>query len=134
MMGPSQERSRVRDERISVSKGVVCPVEFLVRVQIDWPSGGDEGKRRRLIAQEAARAAELASAGHLLRLWRTGAGWGNTGLWSAEDATELHGLIRSLPLFPWMKADVEPLARHPSDPGGTELQPVQRCDMEGRKP
>jgi muconolactone D-isomerase len=92
-------------------------LEFLARIQIAWPTDGDEALRRELIHQEAARAAELCSQGHILRLWRTVGGWGNIGLWSAKDATELHDLISSLPLHRWMDVHIDPLAMHPSDPG-----------------
>ena len=37
------------------------------------------------------------------------------GVWEAADATELHELISSLPLFPWIDAEVTPLATHPLD-------------------
>ncbi len=92
-------------------------MEFLVRLVIMWPVDGDETSKSQLIAAESARADELIRSGHLLRIWRTVGVWGNTGLWSTQDATELHALITSLPLFRWMRVDVEPLARHPSDPG-----------------
>jgi muconolactone D-isomerase len=34
-------------------------------------------------------------------------------LYQATDATELHQLISSLPLWPWMDVSVEALATHP---------------------
>jgi muconolactone D-isomerase len=37
------------------------------------------------------------------------------GLWEAEDATQLHDALSSLPAFPWMDATVEALAIHPQE-------------------
>lgn len=92
-------------------------MEFLVRIQVHWPPDGDDAMREELIRQEGVRAGELAAAGHLRRLWRTPGSWANVGIWSADDATQLHDLISSLPLYRWMRVRVEPLAAHPSDPG-----------------
>lgn len=91
-------------------------MEFLVSISIELPLDLDDERRGALLAAEAARAAELASAGLLVRLWRIPGRLANRGLWQAADATELHAALTSLPLWPWMKVDVEPLARHPSDP------------------
>ena len=91
-------------------------MEFLVRIEIGWPPGEDEERRQELIARETVRASELAASGNLVRLWRSVGSWGNIGIWSATDATQLQALLASLPLFPWMRISVEPLAIHPSDP------------------
>jgi muconolactone D-isomerase len=91
-------------------------VEFLVRITVDWPPEGDPDLKARLVAEESERARELAAAGTIRRLWRIPGTWANVGLWEADDATALHEALSSLPLFPWVRAEVRPLARHPSDP------------------
>ncbi|MST31460.1 muconolactone delta-isomerase [Acidimicrobiaceae bacterium USS-CC1] len=90
--------------------------EWLVEIDIDWPPGRGEQLRRELAEAEGRRARELASAGLLVRLWRVPGRWANVGLWRAEDATELHAALCSLPLHPWMQVTVTALAVHPSDP------------------
>jgi muconolactone D-isomerase len=92
-------------------------MEFLVRITVEWPPDGDPGEKQGLLAAESERARELAAAGTLRRLWRIPGRWANVGLWETEDATALHEALASLPLFPWLDIDVQPLARHPSDPG-----------------
>lgn len=92
-------------------------MEFLVRIEVNWPADGDEARKTDLIEQEAARAAELARQGHIVRLWRVPGCWANVGIWKAPDATVLHEAISSLPFFPWLSVAAAPLARHPSDPG-----------------
>jgi muconolactone D-isomerase len=92
-------------------------MEFLVEIEVRWPADGDPGRKAALIKAEAERAAELAAAGRLLRLWRVPGRWANVGLWNAADAGELHEALASLPFFPWLDITVRPLAAHPSDPG-----------------
>lgn len=98
-------------------------MEFLVHIEVDWPSDADPQELSRLISAERERAAGLTAAGTIRRLWRVPGQWANWGLWEAADATELHDAICSLPLYPWLSVNVIPLARHPSDPqtdGGPE--------------
>jgi muconolactone delta-isomerase len=35
------------------------------------------------------------------------------GIWKAEDASQLHLLLSSLPIFAFMKIEIVPLAVHP---------------------
>jgi muconolactone D-isomerase len=91
-------------------------VEFLVHIEVQWPANGDAVEFERLSRAERVRARELASVGHLRRLWRIPGRRANWGIWEAEDATALHTAISSLPLFPWLSVEVHPLAAHPSDP------------------
>lgn len=92
-------------------------MEFLVHITIDVPADLGAGELEKLKRDEAGRAAELAAAGTLLRLWRDDtSGWTNWGLWLAPDSARLNDAIRELPLYPYMRVVVHPLAPHPSDP------------------
>lgn len=103
-------------------------MEFLVEIDVNWPPDGDPKRRADLVAAEAKRAAELAGAGTIKRIWRRPGRWANFGLWEARDAAELHDAIASLPFFPWLKVTVHPLAGHPNDPGESRLprKPARR--------
>lgn len=92
-------------------------MEFLVRIKVLWPPDGDEQMKNLLIQREAERALELVRDGVIERLWRVPGSWANIGIWRAQDASELHKALTSLPFFPWLNVVVEPLASHPSDPG-----------------
>ncbi len=91
-------------------------MEFLVRVDIGWPADGDQDEFARLLSAERERARVLASEGIIRRMWRVPGQQANWGLWEAPDATALHEALTSLPLFPWLSIEVEPLAAHPTDP------------------
>lgn len=90
--------------------------EFLVELEVvgEVPADRLDDLRR----AESARAAELAEAGVLVRLWRpAGQGWRNVGLWRAADRAALDAAIASLPLAPYLSAHVRSLSEHPNDPG-----------------
>ncbi|CAN5493121.1 hypothetical protein BH11ACT6_BH11ACT6_21870 [soil metagenome] len=92
--------------------------EFLVEITIEVPPDhpADDLLSRR--TAESLRAAELAAAGHVVRLWRPdGPGWRNLGLWRADDEAALRALIATLPMYEFMTLDVRPLGAHPNDPG-----------------
>lgn len=93
-------------------------LSFLVSIEVRWPPDGDPARREQLVTAEAGRAAELATSGNLVRLWRIPGRWANVGLWAAADIDELHACLSSLPFYPWLDITVQPLASHPSDPGG----------------
>lgn len=87
-------------------------MEFLVRLEIALPPDMDPARRAQLLADEERRARELIDAGTIVRIWRVPGRYANVGVWEAADATALHDLVASLPLFPYMEAHVEALAQH----------------------
>jgi muconolactone D-isomerase len=91
-------------------------MEYLVHIDIQWPTDGDPEEFARITTAERARARELGTAGSLRRLWRVPGERSNWGIWEAPDATALHAVLSSLPLYPWLAIEVFPLAQHPSDP------------------
>ncbi|ADB50791.1 muconolactone Delta-isomerase [Conexibacter woesei] len=88
-------------------------MEFLVDVRVSLPPEMAAEQRQQLLAAELKRGRELVAAGHIQGIWRIPGAVRNVGIWNARDATELHQLIASLPLFPWLAADVTALATHP---------------------
>jgi muconolactone delta-isomerase len=94
-------------------------VEFLVTMTTHVPDGTPESAVDDMRSREAARAAELAAEGHLLRLWRPPlqpGEWRTLGLFAAEDEDELETVLASMPLRVWRSDEVTPLSPHPSDP------------------
>jgi muconolactone D-isomerase len=92
--------------------------EFLVEITTTIPEGTDPDEVSRRRAAEAVRAGELATSGHLFRLWRPVGEMRSIGVWRAADEAELHEkVLGSLPMRPWMTPKVTPLQPHPNDPG-----------------
>src|SRR5258707_7822626 len=83
------------------------------------PDGTTEDAVQEIRRREAARARELAAAGHLLRLWRPPlqpGEWRSIGLFAAADEMELEDVLASMPLRVWRSDQVVPLSAHPNDP------------------
>jgi|SRR5215218_3213284 len=95
-------------------------MEYLTDMVTTVPEGTSPAKVDELRAAEAVRAAELAKAGHLVRLWRPPLGpgeWCSIGLFrAAADEAKLREVLASLPLHIWMKVTITPLTLHPNDP------------------
>jgi muconolactone D-isomerase len=91
-------------------------MEFLVEIEVNWPVNGDPVLREKLILEESERAKELSKAGFIRHIWRVPGRWANVGIWEADNATDLHEALSSLPFFPWLNITVRPLASHPNSP------------------
>jgi muconolactone delta-isomerase len=66
-----------------------------------------------ILAAEQVRGRELIAGGVLKRIWRIPGRFSNYSLYDVQNATVLHDLLSSLPLWPWTNMQVEPLAIHP---------------------
>ncbi|GAA1866922.1 muconolactone Delta-isomerase family protein [Asanoa iriomotensis] len=95
-------------------------MEFLVDMVTTVPDGTSDDEVADMRKREAARSAELAAQGSLLRLWRPPLApgqWRTWGLFSAADAADLEAVLASMPLRAWRQDAVTPLSPHPNDPG-----------------
>jgi len=90
-------------------------MEFLVRAENRMAPDTPEEERNRLRKDERGRAEELREAGILQRLWRVPGRNAWVGLFEAPDATVLHDVLTSLPMFPWLDVTVEAVATHPQE-------------------
>ena len=105
-------------------------MEYLVVMTTRVPDGTSQAAIDDIRIREDAHSRELASQGHLLRLWRPPlqpGEWRSFGLFVADDGDELERVLASMPLRVWRTDEVTPLSRHPNDPalqaspGGTEF-------------
>ena len=88
-------------------------MKFLVNITIDVPPSMPEDERADLFARELARGNELIASGELVGIWRTPGRRANVSIYEVPDADALHAALSSLPLFPWLDIQVQPLATHP---------------------
>ncbi|MBS1889222.1 MAG: muconolactone Delta-isomerase family protein [Actinobacteria bacterium] len=88
-------------------------MEFLVQIDVSMPMELPEEERADLLSRERALGRAYLRDGQIKHVWRVPGGLRNIGVWEAEDATDLHEALAALPLFPWMRIEVTPLARHP---------------------
>lgn len=75
-------------------------MEYLVIMTTRVPDGTSEEAIDDIRTREAAHSRELASQGHLLRLWRPPlqpGEWRSLGLFAADDGDELERVLASMP-------------------------------------
>lgn len=63
---------------------------------------------------EKEMALQLQESGVWPHLWRVAGEYSNYSVFDVEDHDELHRILTALPLFPYLKITVTPLATHPS--------------------
>jgi muconolactone D-isomerase len=87
---------------------------FHVRMDVDIPLDMSEEVVNGLKADEKERSQQLQRAGKWRHIWRVVGHYANISIFDVESTMELHELLVTLPLFPYMRIAVTPLCRHPS--------------------
>ena len=87
---------------------------FHVRMDVHLPPDMDPAVRADLVARERSRAIELQEKGVWPQLWRIAGEYANFSVFDVSSNDELHDVLSSLPLFPYLTIHVTPLATHPS--------------------
>ena len=87
---------------------------FHVRMDVRIPHDLDPIRVDELKRVEKERAQALQSEGKWRHLWRIAGQYSNISIFDVENVQELHDLVSTLPLFPFMDIAVTPLCRHPS--------------------
>ncbi len=85
-------------------------VEMDVRLPHDFPAEKVEALKQ----TERARAQELQRAGIWRHLWRVAGRYSNVSVFDVASPQDLHDILSSLPLFPFMDMRITALCRHPS--------------------
>jgi muconolactone delta-isomerase len=101
-------------------------MEYLVTMTTHVPDGTPEGAVQDIRTRESTRSRQLATQGHLLRLWRPPlqpGEWRTLGLFAADDGAELERALASMPLRVWRTDEVTPLSPHPDDPARQKQRP-----------
>ncbi|WP_205873136.1 muconolactone Delta-isomerase [Mycobacterium camsae] len=87
---------------------------FHIRMDVHLPHNLDPQRRAALVEREKEYSQQLQRAGKWPHLWRIVGEYANYSIFDVESADELHQLLSSLPLFPFLNIEVTPLATHPS--------------------
>jgi muconolactone D-isomerase len=90
---------------------------FHVRMDVAIPPDLDPDIRATLLATEKARALQLQKDRTWVHLWRVVGHYSNISVFDVSSTDELHDILWTLPLFPFMQVQVTPLAQHPSELG-----------------
>jgi len=97
-------------------------VLFAVTMDVSLPPDLDPGLRADTLAREKAYSQNLQSKGKWPHIWRVVGQYANLSIFNVDSTDELHEILWNLPLFPYMKVQVTPLAQHPSDVNARETE------------
>lgn len=87
---------------------------FHVTMDVHLPPDLEPVRAEALKKTERERALELQRAGIWRHLWRVVGRYSNVSIFDVESPTQLHEILSTLPLFPYMSITVTALTRHPS--------------------
>jgi muconolactone D-isomerase len=87
---------------------------YMVQMQVNLPDTLPKAETDRLKAEEKAYAQTLQHEGKWRHLWRVAGQYANYSVFDVAGNDELHDILTSLPLYPYMSLSVTPLAQHPS--------------------
>jgi muconolactone D-isomerase len=86
---------------------------FHVWMNVSIPRDVDPEQIKKLGEQEHERAKVLQERRKWLHLWRVAGKFANVSIFDVESPAELHEILNSLPLYPFMEVEVTALCRHP---------------------
>ena len=87
---------------------------FQVEMRVRVPAHLDRAAFEQLRESEKAVAHKLQQQGKWRHIWRVVGKYKNISIFDVADNEELHTILTSLPLYPYMRVKVMPLCRHPS--------------------
>ncbi len=87
---------------------------FMVHMVVDIPPTVPADEAARIKAAEKQYSQDLQRAGKWPHIWRVVGEYANYSVFDVESNDALHDILSGLPLFPYMKIKVTPLATHPS--------------------
>lgn len=89
---------------------MVYVIEMDVRIPETW---SDE-KISDYITREKKTSQKWQKSGKWVYLWRVAGKYSNISVLEVESPDELHNIISSLPLFPYMTIKVTSITKHPN--------------------
>ncbi len=87
---------------------------FMVHMSVEIPSTVTQEEANAIKAREKAYSQALQHSGKWPHLWRIVGEYANYSVFDVESNDELHDILSQLPLFPYMKVKVTPMAKHAS--------------------
>ncbi|MBH0086300.1 muconolactone Delta-isomerase [Psychrobacter sp. SCQQ22] len=87
---------------------------YHVRMDVLLPTDMNADKVSELKQAEKVLSHKFQEQGKWRHIWRLAGEYSNFSIFDVESNEELHDIMMSLPLYPYMKVEVTPLLRHPS--------------------
>lgn len=87
---------------------------FLARMDVQFPPHLSAEDVTRMQGLEKEYSQALQREGRLASIWRVVGEYANYSVFDVESNDELHQILSSFPMYPFMKIKVTPLAKHPN--------------------
>lgn len=87
---------------------------YVVEMDVNIPETWSEEKLADYITRERETSQKWQSTGKWKHLWRVAGRFSNISVLEVEGPDELHQIISSLPLFPYMTIKVTSVCLHPN--------------------
>ncbi|HET7526562.1 MAG TPA: muconolactone Delta-isomerase [Burkholderiaceae bacterium] len=87
---------------------------YLVHMRVELPHDMPSAAAQDIKERETAYSQALQREGKWPHLWRVVGEYANYSVFDVDSHDQLHALLSGLPLFPYMRLKVTPLAKHPS--------------------
>ena len=87
---------------------------YLGHMEVNIPKSVSEEESTKIKSLEKEYSQNLQKSGKWPHLWRLVGEYANYSIFDVESNDDLHMILSGLPLFPYMKIQVTPLAKHPS--------------------
>lgn len=87
---------------------------YVVEMDVRLPETWDEDKVKSFMDRERETSQKWQKTGKWKYLWRVAGRYSNISVLDVESPDELHEILSSLPLFPYMDIKVTGICRHPN--------------------
>ncbi|HLU87662.1 MAG TPA: muconolactone Delta-isomerase family protein [Taishania sp.] len=87
---------------------------YVVEMDVKIPESWSEEKLDDYLKREQETSQKWQKSGQWVYLWRVAGKYSNISVIEADSPDELHHIISSLPLFPYMNIKVTSVCKHPN--------------------
>lgn len=87
---------------------------YVVEMDVSIPESWSEEKIADYLAREKACSQKHQKSGKWVYLWRVAGKYSNISVLDVSGPDELHSIVSSLPLFPYMNIKVTSICKHPN--------------------
>jgi len=88
-------------------------MRFLLNMHVRMPGEWSQEQRAELLHRETEAAVELMHRKVLRRTFRIVGQLANFSIWETATPDELHTVLQTLPMYPYMTISVTPISKHP---------------------
>lgn len=87
-------------------------MQFMAKIVLHLPGDWSKEKLEEMNLTERARSLQFVREGRLKRIYRIVGMRANFSIWEADTLEDLHAILTSLPLHPYMDIEIYPIIRH----------------------